>query len=169
VLLLQELYNGKTITVKLINPSTREPVNVVFTLRVKFPDDMSCHWSAFQDGGGTGGPEARPCHRFNCTKENLGKAFARFEVQEGETLEDIATRTGYTMEFLREINLALNSHLDLVYRKFQKSLPPPPEPAAARAKGRGGKKAPNPSVEWAPTISLDKDSLPRDDEPIGKG
>jgi hypothetical protein len=103
------------------------------------------------------------------TWQRLGKAFARFEVQEGKTLEDIATRTGYSTEFLREINPALNSHLDLVYRKFQRLLPPPPEPAAAQAKGRGKKKAPKPGVEWAPTISLDKESLPRDDEPIGKG
>ncbi|GAQ87046.1 hypothetical protein KFL_003270130 [Klebsormidium nitens] len=171
---VQELYNGKTITIKLRDPETLELVAVEMTFKVLIPGDMSMHWSLFQEGGGRGGRDARPCGRCNCTKEDLGKAFERYEIKEGETLEEISIRLRYSSEFLREINPPLTNPMELVYRKFQKPLPAPaqPEPPVqppAKRKKKGGPPPPPQTVEWAPTISLDRDSLPDDKQPIGAG
>jgi hypothetical protein len=180
----QHLYDGKTMTVKQVHPDTGELVNIVMTMEVLLPVDMSCHWSIFQAGGGAGGLGACPCHRCRVTKELLGKAFQRYEVFDGETLEAVSLRLGFMKDFLREINPPLGSPMDLVYRKFQ--LPLPARPAATtkeapatqvRGRGRGRRRERNQAnqppgpepEEWAPTIALDRDSLPRDDEPIGKG
>jgi hypothetical protein len=132
---------------------------------------MSCHWSTFQAGGGAGGPEAKIYNRCNCTKAELGKCFQKFEIKEGDTIASIAAATDYAADFLRDINPALNSSMDLVYRRFQKLVPKPPvpEPPQKGRSGRRKKKPDKPEMEnWEPTVSLDKESVQDDETPIGR-
>jgi hypothetical protein len=70
-----------TFKVKQVHPETGEAVEIEFTVKLLFPTDMSCHWSTSQAGGGAGGPDAKPCHKCNCTKADLGKCFERFQVK----------------------------------------------------------------------------------------
>jgi hypothetical protein len=118
------------------------------TVDLLVPADMSCQWSIFGCGGGSGGLDAQICHRCAVTKELLGKCFTRYEITEGQTLEDIALGLGYSPDFLREINPPLNSKEDLVYRKFQVPVPAPLEeqaskPRKAAKKNKEARKAEN--------------------------
>jgi hypothetical protein len=72
-------------------------------VKLKFPADMSAHWSAIGCGGCAQG-EGHICHRCMVKYSEMGRVFTAYLVQEGDTLLSISKSHGIDVKELRTIN-----------------------------------------------------------------